>query len=80
MDKKNEQLGEVLIGKNHLQITFRVLLITVLTIGILTGLGFWLDTIFDTKPLGMVIGLVIGFPVTQVVIYKKFKNFPDNLK
>lgn len=80
MDKKNDKLKEVLIGKDHLQITIRVMLITVLIVAIFTGLGYWIDTIFETKPLGMIIGLLIGFPTTQYVIYKKFKNFPENLK
>lgn len=80
MDKKNDKLKEVLIGKDHLQITIRVLLITVLVVALFAGLGYMIDTWFDTKPLGMIAGLLIGFPTTQFIIYKKFRNFPENLK
>jgi F0F1-type ATP synthase assembly protein I len=62
-----------------LQITIRVLLITVLIVVVFTGLGYMIDKFLNTKPLGMIAGLLIGFPTTQFVIYKKFKNFPENL-
>lgn len=80
MHKGNEKLQEVLVGKSHLQITLRVLAITVVTVGGFASLGYLVDTQLDTKPLGMVIGLVVGFPVTQYIIYKKFRNFTDDLK
>ncbi len=79
MDKKNEEMKEVLIGRNHLQITLRVLFITVLIVALFAGLGYLVDVNFGTKPLGMIAGLLIGFPTTQFVIYKKFRNFPENL-
>lgn len=80
MDKKNEKLKDMVVGKDHLQITIRVLLITVLVVALFAGLGYMIDTWFDTKPLGMIAGLLIGFPTTQFIIYKKFRNFPENLK
>lgn len=80
MNKRPEKLQNVLIGKNHLQITLRVLAITVVTIGAFAGVGYLVDTQLDSKPIAMVIGLVLGFPVTQYIIYKKFRNFTDDLK
>lgn len=79
MDKKTDKLRKVAVGSDHLQITIRVLLITVLIVAVFTGLGYLIDTFLDTKPLGMIAGLLIGFPFTQFVIYKKFKSFPENL-
>lgn len=40
------------------------------------GIGsYYLDHYLGTFPVIFIIGLVAGFPITQFVIYKKFKKF-----
>lgn len=78
MSKKD--LSDYVVGKNHIQITIRVILITVSCIGLAVVAGLAFDKQFQTSPLGLITGVVLGFPLTQVVIYKKFKSFPENLK
>jgi F0F1-type ATP synthase assembly protein I len=50
---------------------------TVGTIAILGGLGYWLDTVLNTKPLIFIIGLVVAFPLSQVMVYRKTKQFAN---
>lgn len=78
MSKKD--LSDYVVGKSHLQITIRVILITISIVGFAVVIGLSLDKYFDTSPIGLILGVVLSFPLTQIVIYKKFKKFSDNIK
>lgn len=63
-----------LMFSGHLRITLNVAAITLGTMGGAGALGYWLDMQFGTKPLLLILGLVLAFPLIQVFIYKKFKK------
>ncbi len=75
MSKKD--LSSYVTGANHFRITIRVILITVVVIGSIAAFGWYMDKTFGTKPVGLISGLVIGFPMTQLIIYKTFKKFSE---
>jgi len=58
----------------HFQITWRVATITLLSIVIFGGGGWMLDKWIGTFPLFMIIGMVISYPVAQILIYIVFKR------
>ena len=58
----------------HFQITWRVATITLLSIVIFGGGGWMLDKLFNTFPTLMIIGMVVSYPVAQVLIYIIFKR------
>lgn len=51
---------------------------TIAMIAITAGGGYYLDQYFGTFPALFIIGLVVGFPLTQLIIYKKVKKFAQN--
>jgi len=65
---------EHLMFKGHLQITIRVVAITIATLAIWGGGGYLLDKALATFPLFMIIGLVVAFPLAQLLIYKTFRK------
>lgn len=58
----------------HFQITWRVATITLLSIVVFGGGGWLLDKWIRTFPLFMIIGMVISYPVAQILIYIVFKR------
>jgi len=59
---------------DHFQITWRVATITLLSIVVFGGGGWMLDKLFNIFPTLMIIGMVISYPVAQVLIYIVFKK------
>jgi hypothetical protein len=59
---------------DHFQITWRVATITLLSIVIFGGGGWMLDKLFNIFPALMITGMVISYPVAQVLIYIVFKK------
>jgi len=59
---------------DHFQITWRVATITLLSIVIFGGGGWMLDKLFNIFPTLMITGMVISYPVAQVLIYIVFKK------
>lgn len=68
---------ERLIFQEHFKITFRVIGITVGLMALLGGGGYLLDQQLGTYPFIFIGGLIIAFPVIQVVIYFTFKKLTD---
>lgn len=77
--KATPELQELMFSK-HLQITLRVAAITLGSIGIFTGGGYLLDMKFATKPLFLILGLVISFPLSQFLIYKSMREVTNNIQ
>lgn len=77
MNKKETSKLEKMMFSEHYKITFRVIAITISTMAILAGGGYLLDQQLGTYPTAFIVGLVLAFPVTQLVIYKTFKKVTD---
>ncbi len=56
--------------QDHFQITIKIAATTVLLMGIFGGLGYYIDKKIETYPILFIAGLVISFPIIQIVIYK----------
>lgn len=48
---------------------------TITLIAIIGGSTYYLDHLLGTSPTIFIIGLIVGFPLTQYLIYRKFKHF-----
>jgi len=59
--------------KFRIKFFFQVSLITLFNTLVFTGLGFFLDNIFQTKPLFLIIFVLASFPLTQYILYKYIK-------
>lgn len=72
---KNKDLsGFALSYRDHFQITLKVAFTTVALMAIFGGSGYFLDKKIDTFPILLIVGLVISFPLIQILIYKQTKN------
>lgn len=74
---KNEHPLTTLMFSKHYLISIRVIFISILTIAIVGGLGYYLDTITNHKPLFTIISLIIAFPLMQLLIYKSIHNLTN---
>ena len=43
-------------------------------VGLIGGLGYYLDYTLATKPWFMIAGIVIAFPLSQYLIYRRLKS------
>lgn len=59
--------------QDHFQITIKVAATTILLMGFFGGLGYYIDKEIGTFPILFIVGLVISFPIIQIVIYKQTK-------
>jgi F0F1-type ATP synthase assembly protein I len=80
MNKKETSKLEKMMFSEHYKITFRVIAITISTMAILAGGGYLIDKQLETYPTIFIIGLVLAFPITQLVIYKTFKQVTDKVE
>ena len=62
----------------HFELMWRVILITVSIMGILGGMGYVLDKTFGKFPLFMTSGLLLSYPLVQIIVYKVFKKLSKN--
>lgn len=62
------------IFQKHFEITYKVLLITLIPLALFAGGGHLVDKYLHTNPVGMVIGLLIAFPLAQYMVYKTFTS------
>ena len=73
--KKSDNKPPMGVGlSEHFQITWRVALITLTSILVFGGGGWMIDKWLGKFPLFMIIGMVISYPVAQVLIYIVFKR------
>ena len=74
--EKSERLKKLdqMMFSKHWQITFRVIGITALSIGLFAGGGHLIDTQLNTAPVGLIVGSIIAYPIAQLIIYKVFKK------
>jgi len=69
---------EYIVGKKHLAISGLTIITTLLSILICTSIGFYLDKTFSTKPYLTIIGLIVSYPVTQIVLSVIIKKHISN--
>ena len=74
MPKKSEHVLDTW-KSSRIAVFGQVTAYTIIIIAVVAGGGYLLDQQFDTFPALFITGLVIGFPLTQLVIYKKVKKY-----
>ena len=74
--KKDLDLHDEFTG-SRINIFLQATAYTIIMIGVMAGGGYLLDQQFGTFPLMFIIGIVAGYPVAQIYIYKKFKKFAN---
>jgi len=52
---------------------------TVAIMGVLAGGGYWLDKLLGTTPFLFIVGLLVGYPITQVVLFKKSRQLAKKI-
>lgn len=77
-NKSLKNKASKLLEFNHIKRFWIVISITLAITLILTLSGFWIDQHFNTKPLFLIIALISSFPIAQIVVYKKMKNYTQN--
>lgn len=70
--KKNYE--EYIFGKKHLILTATSLIITLVTIIVFAGTGYLIDKSLDSSPITTIIGLLLSYPVAQILIAKRIKT------
>ncbi len=55
----------------HMSVLLRVVPSTLSIIAVCAGLGYLADRYFDSSPVGLIVGLIVAFPVLQYSIYKQ---------
>ncbi|PKL36892.1 hypothetical protein CVV38_03285 [Candidatus Peregrinibacteria bacterium HGW-Peregrinibacteria-1] len=60
--------------ENKLQVLLSSTAYTLIIIAILGGLGYIADEHLGTKPALFIAGLIMGYPITQAIIYKKMSK------
>jgi F0F1-type ATP synthase assembly protein I len=70
--KKNYQ--DYIFGKKHLILTATSLVITLVTIALVAGTGYLIDNYLKTKPAATIIGLLLSYPIAQILIAKRIKQ------
>ncbi|EKD93872.1 MAG: hypothetical protein ACD_28C00035G0009 [uncultured bacterium] len=68
---KDDQIAQ--FTKKRVQVFVYASMFTLVMIAITGGIGYLLDQQLNTSPVFLVIGLVIGYPITQLMLYKKYK-------
>ena len=58
----------------HIRVTAMVAVITLSTIGLMSGAGYLLDKQLNASPLFLIAGLVVSFPLSQFVIFRWVKK------
>ncbi len=50
---------------------------TLIVIGIIGIIGYGLDLLFNTYPTLLIIGLFAGYPITILILRKRYKKFAE---
>jgi F0F1-type ATP synthase assembly protein I len=66
-------VSEIMFKKHHHSLALTIG-ITIATIGTFSTLGYFADIYFKTDPAFLITAIVIGFPVTQGLIYVALKK------
>lgn len=64
----------ILNYRDHFQITMKIAFTTIGMMALFGGGGYYIDKKIDTFPILFIIGLVISFPLIQILVYKQTKG------
>jgi len=64
-------------SQSRLAVFLNATWMTIASVFIFAGTGYWLDQVLGTFPAIFITGLVVAFPLTQIMIYKKFRSFAN---
>ncbi|MBI4232174.1 hypothetical protein HY605_02985 [Candidatus Peregrinibacteria bacterium] len=67
-----------LFSESRISIFLQSTFITIVAVGLIGGGAYALDKYLGTFPILFIIGLVMAYPLTQIYLYKKFKNYAKN--
>lgn len=58
-----------------ISVFFQTIVYTLISIAIFGALGHYLDKKLDTAPVILITALVISYPITQIILFRKFRMF-----
>ncbi len=70
---------DVMLTK-RVQMTISIVVITLGGIALFGGAGYLLDQYLGTEPILLFALIIISFPVTQILLYKRAKQLMKDLK
>lgn len=79
--QKSPSQNEILDAwsKGRIAVFAQVTGITIATMGILGGLSYYVDHALGTFPVLFIIALILSFPLVQLLLWRKLRNFGDDL-
>lgn len=72
--KKSSSHSSTLMFSQHFRVSLMVAAISVSMIGLFAGGGYLLDQQFQTKPLFLLAGVILSFPLSQFAVYRWVKK------
>jgi len=69
---------DILLGK-RVQMTISIVVITLGGIVLCGGAGYLLDQYLGTKPILMFALIIVSFPITQLLLYKRVRQLTKDL-
>lgn len=87
MVKKKEKADEIeenglidIFLLNRLNIFWRTIVYTLASIALFGYIGYWLDGKLGTYPVGLIVAVVVSYPITQILLVMKWKKFANEEK
>lgn len=77
---QSEQDPFDLMYKKRIQMTKSIVLVTILCIIVFGGVGYLLDNLLETTPILTIVLVILSFPVTQLLLYKRMRQLTKDLK
>jgi F0F1-type ATP synthase assembly protein I len=74
VDKEIFEKYEKLMRAKKIQASIHTFSITLDNIAVFAFIGYMIDKKFGFEPYGLIIGIVISFPISQIMVYKKIKQ------
>ena len=71
-EKQPDVFGEMY--QKRIKMTVSIVFITLATIGVFGGIGYLLDLYFETHPVLLFVFIILSFPFTQLLLYKRAKG------
>lgn len=78
--EENETTNIDHLMANRLMIFGKNVIYTLCVIAIFGFAGYWLDQKFGTYPKLLIAAIVISYPFTQFILYRKWKKFAQENK
>lgn len=60
--------------KNRIKASISIAGITFSVIFTFFLIGYFIDTVFQTRPYGIIISLVVSFPLVQIILFRILKK------